>query len=71
MSTFKSNIIKDLQELSKLGVGAPHIITKVKNGVYDEVIKDFENGSASVTETSDFILEGFAKWVSYLTNYLK
>ena len=61
MSIFKSNIIKDLQELSKLGVGAPHIITKVKNGDYDEVIKDFENGSASVTETSDFILAEFAK----------
>jgi len=61
MSIFKINVIKDLQELSKLGVGSPHIITKVKNGVYDEVIENFESGSASVTETSDFILEGFAK----------
>jgi len=61
MNIFKINVIKDLQELGKLGVGSPHIITKVKNGVYDEVIKNFENGSASVTETSDFILEGFAK----------
>ena len=61
MNIFKINVIKDLQELGKLGVGSPHIITKVKNGVYDEVIKNFENGSASVTETSDFILGGFAK----------
>lgn len=61
MNSFKTTVIKDLQELGKLGVGSPRIITKVKNGSYDEVIKDFENGSASVTETTDFLLGVFAK----------
>lgn len=51
----KSNVLKDLQELQKLGVNTKKAIKKVQSGFFDNDITEFYDGGMSITEISDYV----------------
>ena len=51
----KSNVLKDLQELQKLGVNTKKAIKKVQSGFFDNDITEFYDGGMSTSEISDYV----------------
>ena len=51
----KNHVLKDLQELKKLGVNTKKAIKKVQSGFFDNDITEFYDGGMSTSEISDYI----------------
>ena len=51
----KSNVLKDLQELQKLGINTKKAIKKVESGFFDNDITEFRDGGMTITEISDYV----------------
>tara|TARA_Y100000592_G_scaffold60352_1_gene94349 strand:+ start:365 stop:535 length:171 start_codon:yes stop_codon:yes gene_type:complete len=51
----KSNVLKDLQELQKLGINTKKAIKKVESGFFDNDINEFYDGGMSTSEISDYV----------------
>ena len=51
----KNNVLKDLQELQKLGVNTKKAIKKVQSGFFDNDITEFYDGGMSISEISDYV----------------
>ena len=52
----KNCVVKDLNELSKLGVDIGSALTKVKAGFFDEDIQNWSEGGCSTREATDIIM---------------
>ncbi len=52
----KKNVIKDLIELSKLGVDTTSAMGKVSIGLFDEDLQAWSEGYVSTREATDIIL---------------
>ena len=51
----KKEIIKDLEEMMKLGVNAKKTISKIKNGDFDDCIAEFNTTPIKVYEASTLL----------------
>ena len=56
MSFYKLRVVKELEGLAELGVDAKHVIKGVNAGEFNDVIEEYEDGGASVSETVDFLI---------------
>jgi len=52
----KKNVIKDLIELSKLGINTTSAMGKVSMGLFDEDLQDWSESCVSTREATDIIL---------------
>ena len=53
--SYKDELLQDLHALLDLGINTRRAIKKVKNGVFDKDIKEYEQDGASLEDLSDFI----------------